>query len=502
MKTILTLVALVFFNILFSQNIVLDTSFGTNGVVVDNIPASQLPKRIFYENNKYILILNEAVCSRNYDGSINLAFGNNGLTSFFSSTETFNTVGGKLQNGFIYIFGNVYNNSNSSNKNFFLAKMSTLGVFDNTFGNNGFMKFDLGSNNEIINDIVINPNGEIYAVGNKNNVIFMAKINSNGTLDTSFNIVGYKTFIFGVNENSVGASIYNYQDGYLLIGSSMYSSYFANPNKNLLIIHVDSNGDYINTFGTNGIMNTNLISNTDSGTYSVVNSKLISNNLYVSYHYGYSFLNQHKSLAKYDLSTNVLISNLFYLPFSNFDYVFDSNENFFITGSERCNSTTCSRKFDIWKRNSSGILDTTFNNTGTYRYLFTTDELSDSRSSVIYEHEDGKILIAGSTAYNFSGPGPRGLAMIRITDSPLSNYQFNSDDVFVISPNPANQILNISSNENISIDNIEVIDANGRRILTYNNGFDEINVENLQNGIYFINVFYDKKKTTMKFIKN
>ena len=56
------------------------------------------------------------------------------------------------------------------------------------------MRFDSGVDDEIINDIVINDNGKILAVGTRTNTLFVSKINSDGTLDLSFNSVGYKLF--------------------------------------------------------------------------------------------------------------------------------------------------------------------------------------------------------------------------------------------------------------------------------------------------------------------
>lgn len=488
-----------------SQNLALDSTFGNNGVVVDKT-IGYVPKNIFFENNKYILVLNDGVCSRNYDGSKDTTFGNNGMVTFFTPTETFLTKGGKIQNGFIYVFGQVSNNNTSNNSNIFIAKISTSGVFDSTFGTNGLLKLDLGSNAEIINDIVINPNGNIIAVGEKNAVIFMTKINSDGTLDTSLNTIGYKTFNFDANENSTGASIYNYQGNYLLVGSSKYPSNIYNPTKYLVLINIDENGNFINSFGTNGIKAID-ISNGNTGSYTVLNSKLVSNNLYFSYYYSWSYNNQHNSLLKYNLESDI-VSEITYVPSVYFDYVVDSNEDILITGTERCSPTTesnCSRDFNISKKNSMGLLDTTFNSTGNYSYnFFPSDLISDDRSSLVYQHADGKIIIAGYiyNPYSPIGVGSIGLAIIRIMDSPLSNNEFYSKENFVVSPNPANKYINISYKEDIILDKIELIDSNGRQILFQTKEFDKVNIENLENGIYFINIFSNDKKTTLKFIKN
>jgi hypothetical protein len=78
------------------------------------------------------------------------------------------------------------------------------------------------------------------------------------------------------------------------------------------------------------------------------------------------------------------------------------------------------------------------------------------------------------------------------------SYKYPSIAVF---PNPANTILNIQWNDAGSI--IQVMDVQGRKVMEiYNLTTNKINIENLEDGIYFINVISKEGKVAnVKFVK-
>ncbi len=74
---------------------------------------------------------------------------------------------------------------------------------------------------------------------------------------------------------------------------------------------------------------------------------------------------------------------------------------------------------------------------------------------------------------------------------------------FEIYPNPACNILNVTS-EN-SIQSIEIIDITGKSIRRYTalkNKIEKTNISELANGVYFIKVYSDKGNFSKKFVKN
>ncbi|WP_395066901.1 T9SS type A sorting domain-containing protein [Flavobacterium sp.] len=499
MKKLITFFVFMLSFVGISQNIGLDTSFGNNGVFF-NTSIVTLPKAIFYENNKYIFLFNDGLSSINYNGTNDTSFGTNGKLFFNNSTETFLTKGAKIYNGFVYIFGQVSSNANSTNKNIFIAKISTSGVFDTTFGQNGLVKLDLGTNNEIINDIVINTDGKLLTIGNKDNLIFVTKIDTNGILDVSFNNVGFKSFPLNAGEISIGASIYNYLGNYILVGSTTQAL------KHLVFLNIDATGNLISTYGTNGIKTVTLSSPGETGGYSIVNSKIISDNIYIVYYFSWSFNNQYNRLVKYNLASDVY-TTLNYVPLFSFDYTFDSDENIYTTGINRCSpatSSNCNRNYSITKLLPTGVLDTSFSSTGNYEYnFFPGDLISDDQSSILYQHSDGKKVVAGYifNPYSPLGTGTTGFSVIRVMNSALSSTNFDIDSAFSLSPNPAEKELNISIKQDINISKIDIIDINGRAFISQNSDFEKVNVENLQQGIYFLKISYDDKNEILKFLK-
>jgi uncharacterized delta-60 repeat protein len=487
-------------SVIYSQNLGLDTSFDSDGKVF-NTSISEFPQAVFFEDNKYFFVFDNGFCSLNYDGTTNTSFGVNGKNFFNNSTEFFLTKGAKMHNGYIYIFGQQSYNSNSTNKNSFIAKISTSGVFDTSFGTNGFMRFDSGVDEEIINDIIINDDGKIVAVGTRANTLFVCKINNNGTADLSFNSVGYKSFTLPSQSFSIGGSVYNYSGNLLLVGSATLAGI-----KSLIFMKIDSNGNLISSYGNNGLKTTTLAGLGTTGIYTMLKSKLFEDRLYIVYYFGWSFTTQMNQLVKYNLTSDEY-SSVSNVPTVKYDYILDSEENIYITGTERCSPTTssnCPRNYNIYKRNNFGNLDLSFNATGSYSYNFSPNDIySDDKTSTLFRHTDGKILIAGNIYNPYSPPavGTSGFAVIRLMDTPLSSSEYKKENISVY-PNPAREELNINTTNDITISEIEITDVNGRLILIQKNNLNKINIDNLKQGIYFIKIKTTSIDFIEKFIKN
>lgn len=76
---------------------------------------------------------------------------------------------------------------------------------------------------------------------------------------------------------------------------------------------------------------------------------------------------------------------------------------------------------------------------------------------------------------------------------------------FSMYPNPAKNELNLAVKNGLSINEIRVIDLNGRIVKTVQSGFEtemQINVSDLTTGVYMINIKTDEGTATSKFIKS
>ena len=86
----------------------------------------------------------------------------------------------------------------------------------------------------------------------------------------------------------------------------------------------------------------------------------------------------------------------------------------------------------------------------------------------------------------------------------LSNNEVLSSN-FSTFPNPVNDILNIKSASNFTINSVSITDLNGRTIKTVNfNNLSEaeLNVADLSTGVYFLNINSEEGKAVKKFVKN
>jgi len=60
-------------------------------------------------------------------------------------------------------------------------------TFDNTFGNSGIVTTDFGSDNDVANSVAVQADGKIVVAGETNNALAIARYNSDGSPDLSFN---------------------------------------------------------------------------------------------------------------------------------------------------------------------------------------------------------------------------------------------------------------------------------------------------------------------------
>ncbi len=118
---------------------------------------------------------------------------------------------------------------------------------------------------------------------------------------------------------------------------------------------------------------------------------------------------------------------------------------------------------------------------------------------------DGNLYLWGSNIYGQVGDGTNTNKTIPtlILCPTLSNEDFaDFDNNFKIYPNPTNSFLNIENIDNEIVKKISINNILGETILEKSQNTALINVENLQNGIYFITIYTEDKNFQTKFIKN
>ena len=187
------------------------------------------------------------------DGSFDNTFGQNGVQQF--SIDTFNTRGAEIiymPDSSILISGACYHQQFGAqfNRGLFLSKFLTNGSLDLSFGTNGTLFIPNGANgNSNLNSMVLLPDGNIlcHAVIDGNYVLF--KINQNGVIDSTYGNNGI------VNIDNAGWIAYQSTGKVIIVGH-----FFDGYNYLYHWSRYKNDGSIDSTFGINGIMQTSVTS--------------------------------------------------------------------------------------------------------------------------------------------------------------------------------------------------------------------------------------------------
>ncbi|KGO93059.1 T9SS type A sorting domain-containing protein [Flavobacterium subsaxonicum] len=473
---------------LFAQNYVPDTTFGNNAMAFyDGV--SFYPDSGGVVNNNYYFTSENKLGKVNYDGAIDTNFGTNGFITLTSSTETFTIEGFKFIDNYFYVYGTATNIA-ANTRDAFICKINETGNFDSTFATNGMAKFDF-SGNETLEDFVVTDN-KLFCVGTKyvtgTAEVLYFKVNNNGSVDTTFDTNGYKTF--SVDNYSAGYFISAYNNNFFIAGNTN----IGNGVYSLLMLEVSQDGALVTSFGTDGYK----VEPLDSNASSTVNQvQLYNNALYISYRRGTSNLDTNAKILKYNLSTNQTDFNIdAYRTGTNF---LVTDEGMYVTGTLNCNPFgspelgNCNFNLDR-KLITTGAADTSFFTTGSYNYDFPHQLNSNDLSSVLVKDDSGNILIGGSVYRDYFDANNNyihghGFGMTRITSGPLSTDDVKASKA-TLYPNPFENVITVQTDKQVK--NIVVYDLSGRMVANknYNNTTGVINVElsSLQKGAYLVRI--------------
>lgn len=228
----------------------LDNSFGNNGIFKLSHSDSHIAKMIVLSNGSTLLAGNSygtgTVSKINTNGVLDAAFGNGG--SKFLSDANFAFIlwdAILLQDNTILCVG--YDMNDSDNMKLAYCKLDLNGNFVSNFGQNGKVVMDLFSGgfpeiNEYLQKAIELPNGQIVIGGQTTDAILM-KINPDGTLVLNFGNNGILNHPYPYADFEIQA------DGKFLIGGSHT---IADYNNGFSITRLNSNGTLDNSFNGTG----------------------------------------------------------------------------------------------------------------------------------------------------------------------------------------------------------------------------------------------------------
>jgi len=246
----------------------LDTTFSGDGKLTTNFGGLDLAKDVAIQSNGRIVVAGHtcnaswicelAVVRYNPNGSLDTTFSGDGKVIVDFGGLGIDTGGYGLAiqaDGKIVIAGYMNNGTDSD---FALYRFNSNGSLDPTFHGDGKLNFGFGKwRNDGGYGLAIQSNGKMVVVGHTcdagwNNCNFaLARINANGTLDTTFSADGKTATNFGADDHGFAVAIQSN-------GRIVAAGYSGSPERKFALARYNSNGSLDTTFHADGKVVTNL----------------------------------------------------------------------------------------------------------------------------------------------------------------------------------------------------------------------------------------------------
>jgi len=411
----------------------LDSSFGNEGKVFTdfgNNSSDTASAIVIQPDGKFIVVgdtritfYDFAVARYNTDGSLDTSFGTGGkVTTRVTSQDDVAKDVAIQPDGKIVVAGS----SSPANFNFTVIRYNTDGSLDTSFDGDGFTITPIRVSTDSCNSVVIQQDGKIVAAGssrsNTDEDIALVRYNANGSLDTSFDGDGKLITNLGPL-NDVIYELLLQPDGKLVaVGVS------GSPTWDFILVRYNQDGSLDNSFGNSGKVIDHVESN--SGAYSATvlpNGKFLAAGTTSTPGSFFDF-----AIAKYnsDGTTDTSFGPIGLVSTSTDFYTDDARAvvvqpdgKIVIGGSSRNGNLD----FTLVRYNPDGSLDSTF---GILGIGFVITRVSTSLNDGIYAlalQPDGKILAAG-----YVGNSPNeNTAIVRYNSNGTVDSGFHGGSVII-----------------------------------------------------------------------
>jgi len=204
----------------------LDTSFGTGGKVTTDFNSSyNYAHGVAIDGGKIVLVGRTgddfAVARYNSNGSLDVTFGGDGkVTTDFGGAFAC-ALDVAIDGGKIVVAG--CSRQGGTGEDFALARYNSNGSLDTTFDGDGKVTTDFGGSVDVANGVAVDAAGKIVVAGYSyqgeaglQTDFGLARYNADGSLDTTFGTGGLVTTDFGFNDTACGVAIDG--DGKIVLG--------------------------------------------------------------------------------------------------------------------------------------------------------------------------------------------------------------------------------------------------------------------------------------------
>lgn len=234
---------------------VLDTTFDTDGRVSTTVgSAADVARAMVVQPDGAILVAGSASMSGADDfalvryttaGSLDITFDTDGkvTTAFGTSTDAANAL--VLQpDGKILAAGSAVI---SGSPDFAIARYTSTGALDTTFDTDGKATFTMGAGSDTANAMRLQSTGKIILGGDAAGDFGLLRLNSNGSLDTSFGSNGRTTTAVGTGIDICYGIAVQPDDRIIAVGSTRNAT-----DTDIAILRYTADGQLDTTFGNAG----------------------------------------------------------------------------------------------------------------------------------------------------------------------------------------------------------------------------------------------------------
>jgi uncharacterized delta-60 repeat protein len=441
MKPLICLIALLgLAQLYFAQDRTPDPTFNSSGHVIRQATGDQDGESVLVQPDGKILIAGAGDNGNDYDllltrylpnGSVDVGFGANGSVALPIGTSDEVLYSVILQpDGKIIGAGAAIM---PSDIDMIAIRLLSDGSLDSSFGGNGTVIVDFGNGDDVAHGVVIQTDGKLVLGGfadDGNQLAFaLARLLPNGNPDSTFSGNGKSTFAIGAIED-VGESLALQSDGKILLGGTSEEGNdlcFA-----LARFLPDGSPDI--TFNGTGKSMTNLGMGNDEGRSLAVqsNGKIILAGITDNGTDNDFALVSYLSTGKLDSSfnqTGILTVDLN----GGDDYctsvVFDQDGDILAGGDSNDGQST---QFALLDVHPTGTLDTSLNQLGWKTFALRNTE--DLCNDLILQ-PDGRIIMAGESD---AGSGESDMAILRLDTAMMTGMapQFHLELELKCYPNP------------------------------------------------------------------
>ena len=380
----------------------LDNSFGINGIVITQIgDTNECIESVVIQPDGKILtggysIMDSsndfALARYNPDGSLDSEFGTGGIVTTPIGDKDDKIFSIALQSDGKIVAGGCY--IDSSYWSFALVRYNSDGSLDDSFGTNGSVTTSIGPRHDVINTVLIQPDGKIVAVGYSNNGdnydFAVARYNTNGFLDDDFGTHGIVTTPIGTGHDAAYPAVLQ-SDGKIIAACYSHNGH----DEDFALVRYNPNGTLDNAFGESGKVITQVGTGHDR-IYSLAiqnDRKIVAAGLSISSTSDFTVAryNENGSLDEFFGSNGLTVTPVGTLGDVAFSVLIQSDGKIVAAGYSVKNGNN---NFALVRYNDNGTCDDSF---GQYGIVTTPVGKEKSAGYSVKIQGDGKIIVAGYT---------------------------------------------------------------------------------------------------------